>query len=168
MAIYKLQDGTTNPLVSSEEVRKAYDDARHPPQSSEQVLFAEQIMSTPLVTIAKTKSLAQAREKFEQHRYRHLPVVNSSGRLVGTISERDLLRACLNEDAATTSVADVMNPEVLLADETEEIGELALMMLSHDAEMLPLLSSEGQLSGIVTGSDILRALIRSAPISSLA
>lgn len=168
MGIYRIQEGSTYQVITSEEVSKAYGEAKNPPTHSEQIRFAHQIMSSPLVTIAQNESIAVARQRFEKHQYRHLPVVDSSARLVGSLAEREVLRACLEAENQNLRVADVMNPEVLIADESEEIGALASLMLEHKVQALLLLSSEGKLRGIVTGSDILRALVRSAPISSLA
>jgi CBS domain-containing protein len=59
-------------------------------------LLAEEIMSTPVITISQEATVKEAADLIEQHRIHCLPVVNRAGRMVGIISAHDLLRLAYN------------------------------------------------------------------------
>ena len=52
----------------------------------------ERVMTTKLVTASPDESIAMVASKMIEHGIRHIPVVDESGRLVGIISIRDVLR----------------------------------------------------------------------------
>ena len=58
-------------------------------------LQAGQLMSPSLTTVRIGDSLDRAIEVVEEERIRHLPVVDDDGRLVGLVTQTDLLRASL-------------------------------------------------------------------------
>ncbi|MCX4673707.1 CBS domain-containing protein [Streptomyces sp. NBC_01381] len=73
---------------------------------------AEQIMTSPAVTVRARMNLAQAARIMAVNEVKRLPVVDADGRLEGVVSRRDLLKVFLRTDAE-------------LADEVrEEIGSL--------------------------------------------
>ena len=59
-----------------------------------------QIMSSPVISVARSTSLAQCMRIVTERRVRHLPVVES-GRIVGVISIGDLVRAIIDQQAQT-------------------------------------------------------------------
>lgn len=99
---------------------------------------------------------------------RHLPVV-SGGDLVGVVSQRDILRSPgllspvlglgVDTRAAlkTLRVEDAMSPTVLTIGAEASIREAAERMLKHRVGCLPVVEG-GALVGIVTTSDLLRAI----------
>lgn len=56
-------------------------------------MFVRECMSSPAVTIKPDTPLQDALNLMHEHRFRRLPVVDGKGRLVGIVSERDLLYA---------------------------------------------------------------------------
>jgi CBS domain-containing protein len=54
---------------------------------------AKDLMSSSLVTVRTFDSVDEAFELVEEHHIRHLPVVDADGRLVGLLTQTDLLRA---------------------------------------------------------------------------
>ena len=56
-------------------------------------MFVRDRMSSPAVTITPNTTLQDALNLMHEHRFRRLPVVDEKGRLVGIVSERDLLYA---------------------------------------------------------------------------
>jgi len=60
---------------------------------------ASRLMTSPAVTIEPGADLAQAAKLLHEHDIKRLPVVDSSGRLVGIVSRTDLLRVYLRSDA---------------------------------------------------------------------
>jgi CBS domain-containing protein len=62
-------------------------------------LFARELMSAPVVTVAPTASLGEAARLMHRRQVKQLPVVDETGRLVGILSRSDLLTVFLREDA---------------------------------------------------------------------
>jgi len=101
---------------------------------------------------------------FRERGFRHAPVVED-GRLVGIVSDRDLLRraprlvgeleAEMADDAAVCTIADVMTGEPLTCSPNDAIDVVARRLHSLHIGCLPVVS-DGVLIGMVTVTDILR------------
>jgi CBS domain-containing protein len=67
------------------------------PGCDPQRTFASEIMTSPVRTVTEDMTSREALELMHQGRFRHLPVLDSTGRLVGMLSVRDLLRDRIDE-----------------------------------------------------------------------
>ncbi|TVM01082.1 MAG: hypothetical protein CV080_05975 [Candidatus Kuenenia stuttgartiensis] len=63
-------------------------------------LHANQIMSSPVVTILPDTRLDEAWEIIREHRFRHLPILTPNKKVAGIISDRDLLREAAQSEAS--------------------------------------------------------------------
>jgi CBS domain-containing protein len=143
------------------------------------------IMTTDVVTISPEASVYEAARLLLGRRISALPVVDAAGQLVGLISESDLMRrgelrtekrhpwwrGLLTSDLRQASeflrcegrrVSDVMSRDVIAARAAMPLRELAELMERHVIKRLPVLD-EQRLVGIVSRSDLLRALLILAP-----
>lgn len=123
---------------------------------------AADLMSAPVITLASEASLRTAVALFREHRFRHVPVCEPSGMLVGILSDRDLLRDGVLADSAL--IAEVMTTPVLTAHPETVVREIARVMFEEHLGAIPIVDVAGALVGIITRSDILRALINRAPL----
>ena len=114
------------------------------------------LMSTALMTINASEPLAEAKIDMEVGLVRHLPVVDEHNRLVGIVSDRDLMRR--NEKKR---VADVMSRDVVTTRPDSPAHLAASMMLDMRIGSVPVVNDEGLLVGVVTLTDYL-ALARRA------
>ena len=150
-----------NPYERARQGRPAY-----PPR---RLLAASELMSREVVTIAPEAPLREAWRLFQQHRFRHIPVV-SEGRIVGMLSDRDLYRALAPPELASTwadeqrSVDDVMSTGVISAHPDTSIRLVAEIMFTGRFGAMPIVDPQDRMVGIVTRSDVLRALVRDAPL----
>ena len=127
-------------------------------------LVREIMMSAP-VTLKPEDSLDLANDVISLGRIRHIPVVED-GRLVGLLSERDLLGAAATQifglkqkrkSALLRSVLikDVMKKKVFTVGPETPIKETAHLMADKRIGCVPVVSA-GALVGLVTTTDILR------------
>jgi acetoin utilization protein AcuB len=120
------------------------------------------------VTVHPGDGIKDALAKMKAGRFRHLPVVDESGNLIGMLSDRDirLIRPSLafvtGEEAAlqiwSTAVrqAMVFNPVTIAPDAS--IGTAAKLMLRWEVGALPVVKDKDVLVGIITYTDLLREL----------
>ncbi len=123
------------------------------------------IMSDKMVTISESDTLSTVEDIMTLGRVRHMPVVHA-GKLVGVVSERDLLRTSLSNLTEFGSeerrlflhaveIARVMSaPPITIAPDAT-VEEAARVMADRKIGCLPVLE-DGRLLGIVTETDVLR------------
>jgi CBS domain-containing protein len=99
-------------------------------------------------------------------RVRHLPVLDAAGRVVGIVSNRDLLEASLSSVLGlepadrraflrSVPIAEVMTRTVETIDPEALLVSAASRMLSHKIGCLPVVEADGVMVGLLTESDLL-------------
>ena len=128
--------------------------------------LARHLMTPDPVTIAPDQSLFEIQRVFADRGFRHLPVVDETGRLVGIVSDRDILKfsRLTDEQAQSVPVSHMMTPRAYAATTDTSIYDIAKLMLTEKFSSLPILSTEHDLIGIVTTTDILKGLLRRVPV----
>ncbi len=146
---------------------EAYQSVEQLPQSRA-ALHAEQIMRSPVVTLAPEASVDEALALFRRRQVRHLPVVSADGQLVGMVSDRDILGhlAGVTENYrrqdpqdGNTPVAGVMKSPVLTASPDTDVRYIARLFVEQRIGALPIVT-DGELAGIIARSDVLSAVMR--------
>jgi acetoin utilization protein AcuB len=105
-------------------------------------------MTPPPATITGETSVKEALGIIQEHKLRHLPVLDDRGRLVGIVSEKDLLRA-----DGGSQVEKVMTRDVITVTEYTALEEAARIMADHRISSLPVMR-DGKLVGIITETDL--------------
>jgi CBS domain-containing protein len=121
-------------------------------------LTVEDLMSVALLIAHPKDSAYRARLRMRYADIRHLPVVDDDQRLVGIVSDRDLLRR--KSSGKTLRLRDVMTRHVRAVKAGDPACVAAQLMLDHRIGALPVIGVDGQLLGLVTETDFLRALVR--------
>ncbi|NVO17043.1 MAG: CBS domain-containing protein [Rhodoplanes sp.] len=139
-------------------------------------------MTSPVVTVAPDSPIADAAQLMLDHRISGLPVVDRGGRLVGIVSERDLLRRrngegplrrphwlqLLSERSGlegeparfhTLTVGAVMTISPLTVTEATTIEDAGKLLEQHRIKRLPVVRGQ-QVVGVISRADLLRALPR--------
>jgi acetoin utilization protein AcuB len=128
------------------------------------VLLMQDWMKQKVLTLGPEASAFEALRLCRERRIRHIPVVKDE-RLVGIISDRDLRDASPplgDPDRVSTMkeirLEDVMTREVITTHPEDTIVHAAREMYERQIESLPVVDEE-KLLGIVTSSEVMRALI---------
>jgi CBS domain-containing protein len=134
------------------------------------ILHAHQLMSSPVVTAQLTQDIVSAWERLREQHYHQLPVLDERQRIVGMVSEHDLLRVLLIEDAELSyirgkTVADVMSAEVITADPVTDVRRIAKVMATYQLSAVPIVDDRDALIGLVSRTDILRSVSNDPPLS---
>ena len=108
-----------------------------------------------LVIIGPDATVDEARRTMAAHAIRHLPVLDDQGRLIGLVSQTDVLVA---SSRGNGKVSEIMVREIDTVDERSNVRHAALLMFRRKRSCLPV-TRDGQLRGIVTDSDYLGVAI---------
>jgi len=140
------------------------------------MLLVRDWMTRNLLTLSPKASVAEALTLCRERRIRHIPILEE-GQLVGIVSDRDLRDASpvLGDPERTRAlqeirVGDVMTREVITADPQDSIENAAQEMYEQKIQSLPVVAerpmadarsavAEEEMVGIVTSSDMMRALV---------
>jgi len=149
--------------------RHAYARMQEHPPERKPVLLAQDIMKFPVTGITPETSLADAWSIMKARGFRHIPVLSPDQMLLGIVSDRDLLRYAnvleRKEGARLPdSVRQIMTSKVLVATATTEIREIAQVMLHERISAMPIIDEMKRPAGMLTVTDILRAIVNRAPL----
>ncbi len=113
--------------------------------------------SPTVYTIGPGHKVSAAVEMMAKRNIGALVVTNNTGRVVGIISERDIIRnSALREDIFDLAVADVMTREVIVGEPADDIMSVAHTMTERRFRHLPILDNN-ELVGIISIGDVLKA-----------
>lgn len=124
------------------------------------------IMTTDLITIGPTATLAEARKLMRENHIHHLPVVENDDTLVGLLTLTDVLAATdsilrgteSRIHAADINISEVMVTDIATVDERASLRQAALFIEKHQIGCLPVLA-DGKLRGIITDTDFVAVAI---------
>jgi CBS domain-containing protein len=92
--------------------------------------------------------------------YSGLPVVDGSGKVIGLVTEFDLLKAVREgKDLQTVKAEEIMSRTVVCAQEDDALDDIIAKMTEHNIIRLPVVSEDGKLIGVIARADILSRLI---------
>lgn len=132
-------------------------------------MFVRQYMTPNPMTITPDASVPEALRLMREKKIRRLPVVDSHGRLVGIVSDKDLLHASpspatslavweIPELLSRLKIDKVMTRNVITVGEETPLEEAARMMADKRIGSLPVMRGEA-LVGIITETDLFKILL---------
>ena len=112
-----------------------------------------------VATVGPTATVAELVATLSSYNVGAMPVVDG-GRLVGIVSERDVVRRLHADGAALlgSRVADIMTPDVTTCAPGDLVADLARVMTAGRFRHLPVVEG-GELVGIVSIGDLVKARI---------
>src|SRR5688572_25998966 len=106
----------------------------------------KEIMTTGVISVPEDNTIEDAARTLARHRISGLPVVNSSGTLVGLVTEYDLIA----KEGHT--VADIMSRSVISVSPDTDVEEVSHLLTNRRIRRVPVIEGD-QLVGIVSRSD---------------
>lgn len=127
-------------------------------------------MTREVITVLPEDSMKKAIDQIKKHHIRQLPVMTRDGKLKGMLSNGDLKRASASDATSLDvheliylldkiKVADIMTRPVITVPVDFTIEETAEKLQKHKISSMPVLSADGAMQGIITRSDLFRALV---------
>lgn len=131
---------------------------------------AQDLMTERVITVHPNRSAKQAARLLAEYGFSTLPVVDDDGRLVGVVTEADLLSHRIMPEPGTyvhglpqrpttpaPAVGDVMSTGVVKAQPGTPVTELSRAMLDRHVHTVPVVDGD-RLVGVVSRRDLLRTI----------
>jgi CBS domain-containing membrane protein len=164
--------------VTEEDLKKIYEIAlRHAKERINMRIAVRDVMTTKVVTVKRNADLHEAARLLSENRISGMPVVDDANRVIGVISEadvlvlagmqkehsfRDILRNILGEPVPARKsgdkVQDVMSFPPVTSKANDDVQEVAEIFDKRRIKRLPVVDDDGKLLGIISRADIVRAI----------
>lgn len=158
--------GSLAGIVTDTDLLAGMSGARAAPQGFEEMPI-ERLMTRPAVTVEESSPLSEAADALVGGVFRHIPVTDATGRLVGILSERDL-RSRFGTDlrhftratyeTQTELVSDVMTPDPLSIPATARLADALAIFANDRVGALPVVDADDKVVGIVSYVDLFACL----------
>ncbi len=135
-------------------------------------MWVRDAMTSPVVTVTEDMSVRAALKLLDQHRVTSLPVVDDVGRVVGIVSEADLVRDAvlrdqrkrmIPQDVKDTPpprrVGDVMTAHPVTVTGTDDLADAVDLLTTTAVKSLPVLE-DGHVVGVLSRRDVVHLLAR--------
>lgn len=148
-------------------------------------MLAKDVMNRDVITAAPEMKISEVAKLLLEHKVSGLPVVDSQDRLVGMVSEGDLVyqdkklhipafleilggivyledpRRITKELQKMTAVtvSAIMTTKVYTVNENTPLDEIATIMVERKVNRVPVISGDGKVIGIVSRQDLVKTML---------
>ncbi|WP_028583636.1 CBS domain-containing protein [Desulfogranum mediterraneum] len=146
-----------------------------PPHLEHPVVQGGQLMHAPVITVPESFSPEACWELLCHNRISQVPVVDHQGQLVGITTRGDLLKVLVVNGESVLKAADlkaadhplgmIMSPQVVTVEPAVALQHIARVLCDCRFNSLPVVDRHAQLLGIVTRTDIVRAVATQLEVS---
>lgn len=126
------------------------------------MITISEFMTTELCTLRGTNTINDAMQIMAEKHIRHIPITDNDNRLLGLVTQRDVLAANVTALASAGNDSPTVKADVLLSEimtqnisvvsPADSLRQAAMYLQQHKYGCLPVVSEEG-LVGIITDSD---------------
>ena len=127
---------------------------------------ASQYMTPSVVTVTRQITVSELGKLFEQHDFNSFPVVEN-GKVLGIVTKLDFLKSFAfttgqilphYDELMRHPVAEIMTEAVVHVEPSAPLTRVLQLMVSLKARSFPVIGPQGELLGIISREDIIRAL----------
>jgi CBS domain-containing protein len=125
----------------------------------ETTLTAKDVMQKPVLAATPRASLRDVAGQLVTNEFSGMPVAASDGRVVGVITEADVLRALLEgKKLQNLAASDVMTGPPITVSTDTPLDDVMRILEDHRILRVPV-TSQDKLVGIISRSDVIRAIL---------
>lgn len=121
-------------------------------------MIAKDIMTRTVITVSATTRINRLAKILVQNRISGAPVVDKRGKILGIVSEADIVAK------KGRQARSIMSRRAVAVEEETPVEEIASLMARHNIKRLPVMHT-GRVVGIVSRADIVRAVALGEPIT---
>ena len=164
--------------ITEDDLKKIYTMAlRHAEQRVARRIFVRDVMTQNVIKVREDADINEVATLLSENRISGLPVVDIQDRVIGMITEadvlamvgmkkghtfKDVIRHLLGEPLSgakrSKRLRDVMTKPAITAGPEADIREIALTLDDKRIKRLPVVDEQGKLIGVISRADIVRAI----------
>lgn len=133
-------------------------------------MFVREKMTTSVITLSTDAPFQDAFNLMKEHKIRRIPVVDAKRKLVGIVSERDLLHAAPSPATSLSiwemnyllwklDLSNLMSKNVVTVTPNTLLQDAATLMIKNKIGGLPVVDDEFRVIGVITETDIFKAFV---------
>lgn len=115
------------------------------------------VMTGKVVTLSPHHSFNEVANLMNDRNFRHCVVVDSNRKIVGVISDRDIMRALARPNSRSKELDQIMTRNPITVKRDTPIIEAVSKMRAKRINCLPVIEDDGTVCGIVTSTDLLKS-----------
>ncbi len=136
------------------------------PQRLEKAVFAKEIMQTRMQTVSLDEPLSKILDLMAKQRINHVPVLGTTGKLVGLVSYHSVLKAISDKRSVDLlTVPEVMATKILTATGNTTLHELSRVMVMEHIECVPIVDNNQKLIGLITTTEMMHCIVNHSKLN---
>jgi predicted transcriptional regulator len=124
-----------------------------------QVLKAKDLMTKEVITVNEEMSVVDLAKILCENKISGVPVVDKDKKLVGVVTEKDLINIIFSGNVRNTKVGDIMSRNIIKFTPDTDIDKIALAISEKNVRRVIIVDDKDKVVGIVSRRDIIKILI---------
>ena len=128
--------------------------------------LASEIMKHATLSLGLETTLDEAWKMIKEYNIQHLPILSHEGRVVGLLSETDLMKELLKKDeGGKRQIKEIMKKHVLCATPDTDMKTIAKVFFDEKVKAMPIVDQDSKLIGILTDHEVMDTIMKVASIT---
>ncbi|MCX7940987.1 MAG: CBS domain-containing protein [Endomicrobia bacterium] len=123
------------------------------------MLKAKDLMTKDVITVKENTPVVELARILYENKISGAPVVDESGKVVGVVTERDILNIIFSGNVQYTKVGDIMTRNVIKFLPDTDIDKVALAISEHNVRRVIIVDTNDKVVGIVSRRDIIKMIL---------
>jgi len=123
------------------------------------VLKAKDLMTKEVITVNEKMSVVDLAKILCENKISGVPVVDKDKKLVGVVTEKDLINIIFSGNVRNTKVGDIMSRNIIKFTPDTDIDKIALAISEKNVRRVIIVDDKDKVVGIVSRRDIIKMLI---------
>jgi len=133
--------------------------------TSEQVYHVKDIMTKNCICIKTTSTLLEAYNILKEYQINQIPIIDGNQKIISLINKKFILNLIIEDIDHTRTILDkkiedIYLPELITTDPITDIRRVAKVIVDFKLSAIPVVTQEDILIGIVSKTDILKAVAK--------
>ena len=123
------------------------------------MLKAKDLMTKDVITVSEDMSIVELAKVLYENKISGVPVVDKDKKLVGVVTEKDLINIIFSGNVRNTKVGDIMSRNIIKFTPDTDIDKIALAISEKNVRRVIIVDDKDKVVGIVSRRDIIKMLI---------
>lgn len=118
----------------------------------------QDVINRNVITVNPEQSIEEIAKILTKNNLSGVPVIDKKGRLIGYLSERDMIRSIPDGGFATKKAKDIMTKKVISVEENASFESISQIFTEYPVRNIPV-TKKGKIVGVISRKDIIQKLM---------